>query len=193
VAEAGAGLRGARGGPFIGAQGEGSGGAGRTPMRLHSAGVNVAQRRRRDRTTGGAVQGRGRCGKDGAVPNFPVRRGGGRGDGARKRTVAGGDRDEAVCGEDDGMADWWGPPASGSGHERGRGAGTDEWGRRVRGERARARSGPKMGRGGGCRERERGRRPRRGLETAQPGGEGFLFFSKFHFYFCIPFFEQLIN
>jgi hypothetical protein len=54
---------------------------------------------------GGAVQGRGRCGEDGAVPNFPVRRGDGRGDGARKRTVVGGDRGEAVRGEDDGMAD----------------------------------------------------------------------------------------
>jgi hypothetical protein len=33
VAEAGARLRGARGGPFIGARGKGSGGAGRTPVR----------------------------------------------------------------------------------------------------------------------------------------------------------------
>jgi hypothetical protein len=34
-----------------------------------------------------------------------------------------------------------------------------------------------------------------GLETAQLGGKGFLFFflfSKFYLYFCIPFFEQLI-
>jgi hypothetical protein len=69
------------------------------------------------------VQGRGRCGEDWAVPNFPVRQGDGRGDGARKRTVAGCDRDEAVCGEDDGMSKWWGPPASGSGRERGRGGG----------------------------------------------------------------------
>jgi hypothetical protein len=92
-------------------------------VRLHSAGVNAAQRRRRDRTVGGAVQGRGRCGEDGAVPNFPVRRGDGRGDEARKRTVAGGDRCEAVHGEDDGVTDWWGQSASGSGHERGRGGG----------------------------------------------------------------------
>jgi hypothetical protein len=75
----------------------------------------------------------------------------------------------------------------------GEGVGTDEWGRRVRGARARAQSGPEMGRGGGCRKRERGKRPRRGLETAQLGGEGFLFFSKFYFYFCIPFFEKIIN
>jgi hypothetical protein len=52
VAEAGAGLRGAQGGPFIGARGEGRGGARRTPVRLHSAGGNAAQRRRRDRTAG---------------------------------------------------------------------------------------------------------------------------------------------
>jgi hypothetical protein len=35
-----------------------------------------------------------------------------------------------------------------------------------------------------------------GLETAQLGGKGILFFflfSKFYFYCCIPFFEQLIN
>jgi hypothetical protein len=72
---------------------------------------------------GGAVQGRGRCGEDGAVPNFPVRRGDGQGDGARKRTVAGGDRGEAVRGEDDGVTDWRGQSASGSGRERGRGGG----------------------------------------------------------------------
>jgi hypothetical protein len=72
---------------------------------------------------GGAVQGRGHNGEDGAVPNFPMRRGDGRGDGARKRTVAGGDRGEAVHGEDDGVTDWWGQPASGSGRERGRGGG----------------------------------------------------------------------
>jgi hypothetical protein len=52
VAEADAGQRGARGDPFIGARGEGSGGARRTPVRLHSDGVNAAQRRQRDRTAG---------------------------------------------------------------------------------------------------------------------------------------------
>jgi hypothetical protein len=116
VAEAGAGLRGARGGPFIGGRGEGSGGAGRTPVRLHNGDDETARR-------GGAVQGRDHIGEDGAVPNFPVRRGDGRGDGARKRTVAGGDRGEAIRGEDDGVADWWGQSASGSDRERGRGGG----------------------------------------------------------------------
>jgi hypothetical protein len=37
--------------------------------------------------------------------------------------VVGGDRDEAVCGEDDGVANWWGQPGSGSGRERGEGGG----------------------------------------------------------------------
>jgi hypothetical protein len=72
---------------------------------------------------GGAVQGRGHSGMDEAVPNFRVRRGDGRGDGAREGTVVGGDRGEAIHGEDDGVADWWGQPVSGSGRERGRGGG----------------------------------------------------------------------
>jgi hypothetical protein len=72
---------------------------------------------------GGAMQGRGHSGEDEAVPNFPVWRGDGRGDRARKGMVVGGDYGEAVCGEDDGVADWWGQPISGSGLERGRGGG----------------------------------------------------------------------
>jgi hypothetical protein len=72
---------------------------------------------------GGAVQGRGHSGEDEAVPNFPVWQGDGRGDGARERTMVRGDRGEAVRGEDDGVADWWGQPVSGSGRERGRGGG----------------------------------------------------------------------
>jgi hypothetical protein len=83
------------------------------------------------------------------VPNFPVRRGDGRGDGAREGTTVGGDRDEAVRDEDDGAADRWGQSASGSGHEQGRGGRAGEWGRRVSGMRARAWSGPEVGRGGG--------------------------------------------
>jgi hypothetical protein len=73
VAEAGAGQGGARGDPFIGARGEGSGGAGWTPVRftatelmLHSGGDETARR-------GGAMQGHGHSSEDGAVPNFPVR------------------------------------------------------------------------------------------------------------------------
>jgi hypothetical protein len=99
--------------------------------------------------------------------------------------VPGGDR-----GEDDEVTDWWGQSASGSDRERGRGGGADEWGRRVSGAQARARSGPEMSRGGGCRERERGKQPRGWAGNGPTRGEGFLFFflfSKFYFYFCIPF------
>jgi hypothetical protein len=126
-------------------------------------------------------------GKDGAVPNS-VRRWDGRGDGAR--TVAGGDRGEAVRGEDDEAADRWGPRARGSGRERGRrgltsGAGVSacagasaEWaGRWAEGEGI-------AGVGGGS---GRGR----GLDSAQLGGRGFLFFflfSNFYIHFYILFF-----
>jgi hypothetical protein len=70
MAEAGAGQGGARGNPFISAQGEGSGEARWTPVRLHSGGDETARR-------GGVVQGRGHNGEDEAVPNFAVRRGDG--------------------------------------------------------------------------------------------------------------------
>jgi hypothetical protein len=52
VAEAGAGHGGARGGPFIGARGEGSSGVRWTPVRCTTIGVNSAQRRRQDRSAG---------------------------------------------------------------------------------------------------------------------------------------------
>ena len=72
----------------------------------------------------------------------------------------------------------------------GEGEVVDEWGRRVSGARARARSGPEVGRGGGSRECERGKRPRRGLETAELGGEkGFSF--SFYFPNSISIFSSL--
>jgi hypothetical protein len=139
---------------------------------------------------GSVVQGRDHSGEDGAVPNFLVRRGDGRGDGARKRTVVGGDRGEAVRGEDNRVADWWGSLPAGAVVSEGKGEATDEWGRRVSVARARARSGLVVGRGGGSRERERGKRPRRGLETAQLGGEkGFSF--SFYFPNSISIFASL--
>jgi hypothetical protein len=156
----------------------------------HSGDDEIARR-------GGTGQGRGHNGEDGAVPNFPVRRGDGRGDEARERTVVGGDRDEAVRDEDDGVADWWGQPASGSGREWGEGlrrltsgdgvsvgaVACVEWARGGRRGGSRARTG-ESGRG-------------RGLESAQLRGEkGF----SFSFYFPISIsifisfsFEQLIN
>jgi hypothetical protein len=72
---------GARGDLFIGARGEGSGGARRAPVRctvpalMPHSGADDTPRR------GGAGQGRWSSGEDGAVPNSSVRRGDGRGDG----------------------------------------------------------------------------------------------------------------
>jgi hypothetical protein len=151
----------------------------------HSGDDEIARR-------GGTGQGRGHNGEDGAVPNFPVRRGDGRGDEARERTVVGGDRDEAVRDEDDGVADWWGQPASGSGRE---------WGERLR----RLTSGDGVsvgavacvewaigGRRGGVASAEGRKRPRAwaGIGPAR-GRERFLLFflfSNFYFYFYILFF-----
>jgi hypothetical protein len=78
----------------------------------------------------------------------------------------------------------------------GEGEATDEWGRRVSGARARARSGPEVGRGGESRARKGESGRGRGLESTQLGGEkGF----SFSFYFPISIsiftsfsFEQLI-
>ena len=86
MAEAGAGEEGARGNPFIGARGEGSGGARRTPASFTVPAINAAQRRRGDITAGRYRRGRwSRGGEDGAVPNFPVRREDGGGDGGDGR------------------------------------------------------------------------------------------------------------
>jgi hypothetical protein len=74
----------------------------------------------------------------------------------------------------------------------GEGEATDEWGRRVSGALTRPWSGPEVGRGGGSREHERGKRPRRGLETAQLGGEkGFSFSFSFYFPNSISIFASL--
>jgi hypothetical protein len=114
---------------------------------VHSAGINAAQRRRRDLTAGAVpgeytVKRRGR-----AVPNFPVRRGDGRGDGD------GGDGGESYTRRTTKrLTGGAGLPAGGSARERAAG----RWGRlvseRERGgaERLRAReSGPAMGQKGG--------------------------------------------
>jgi hypothetical protein len=148
---------------------------------VQSAGINAAQRRRRDLTAGAVpgeytVKRRGR-----AVPNFPVRRGDGRGD------DDGGDGD----GGDDGesyarrttkrMTGGASLPAGGSTRERAAG----RWDRLVSGreregraERLRVRgSRPAMGRKGvSAGARGGGRRPRHGPDSAQLGGRGFSLF-----------------
>jgi hypothetical protein len=73
----------------------------------------------------------------------------------------------------------------------GEGAGTDEWGRCASGARARAWSGPEVGRGGGSRERERGKRPRAWAGNDPARGERvslFLFIFQILFLFLHPFF-----
>jgi hypothetical protein len=74
VAEAGARQGGARGVPFIGIRGEGSGGAGWTPVRFTATELMLQSGSDETAWRGGAVQGRDHNSKDGAVPNFPVRR-----------------------------------------------------------------------------------------------------------------------
>jgi hypothetical protein len=79
---------------------------------VHSADINVAQRRRRDLTAGGGgVLARTRSsGGDGAVPNFPVRRGDGEGTTMRGR--------RCIVREEDDAADRWGQSASEREHAR---------------------------------------------------------------------------
>jgi hypothetical protein len=204
VAEAGAGQGSARGDPFIGGRGEGSSGAWRTPVRCTAPEFNAAQRRRRDRTAGRYRARTLSSGEDGAVPNFSVRRGDGRGDGAMEGTMVGGDRDEPYVGrttrrltggaglpagvsarESDGESGW----RVGMAHQREKG--------RAQGGLARVRrqagDGPKGGvagaRGGDAAAAWLGFGPARGRE-------GFLFFflfSQILYPFFIPFsFEQLI-
>jgi hypothetical protein len=135
---------------------------------VHNDGVNAAQQ-------GGAVQGRDHSGEDEAVPNFPVRRG----DGAEERTVVGGDRGEAVRGEGMGWLTGGVSLSAVRGRERGRGwrrvASGDSLSAGVVARAEWAGGGPRGGevasaRGGG------GVAAGVGRESAQPGGERFLFF-----------------
>jgi hypothetical protein len=105
VADADAGHGGARGGPFIGARGEGSSGVWWTPVRCTAIGVYGAQWRRWDRSAG-------RCHARTRPQQARTKR-------CRtslcdecsreeKRTVAGGDHVGAVRGEGDRVVDWRG-------------------------------------------------------------------------------------
>jgi hypothetical protein len=76
----------------------------------------------------------------------------------------------------------------------GEGEATNEWGRRVSGARARARSGPEVGRGGGggVASAEGGKRPRAWAGIGPARGRErlllFFLFSNFYFHFYILFF-----
>jgi hypothetical protein len=145
-------------------------------------------------------------GEDRAVPNFSVRRGDGRGDGAMEGTLVGGDRDEPYAGRTTRrLTGGAGLPARVSARESNGESGWRVGSARQR-ERERAQGGlarTQKQPGNGSRRGSRGRaggggatRPRHGLDSAQPGGRGFLFFFLFsnsYIHFISFSFEQLIN
>jgi hypothetical protein len=150
---------------------------------VHNAGINVAQRRRRDLTARGAVLARTRSsGGDGAVPNFPVRRGDGEGTTMRGR--------RCIVREEDDAADRWGWSASERERARERGwqVGLACSRERRRGARERlcarewAGIGPKGGRAG-ARERGGGH----GMGQIWPSRGEELFIYLFIFYNSFPF------
>jgi hypothetical protein len=152
---------------------------------VHSAGINAAQRRRRD-LTAGAVPGKDavkRRGWGGAKLSCATR-------GRRWRG-----RRRIVREEDDEAADRWGRSASKREHARGSGWQVGPVRQRERGRGAAA------ARAGTCRQwaesggagARGGRRARHGLNPAQHGGERVFSFSFFIFlipisHFCIFFF-----
>jgi hypothetical protein len=136
-------------------------------------------------------------GEDGAVPNFSVRRGDGRGDGAMERTVVGGDCDEPYAERTTGrLTGGVGLPAGVSAREC---DGESGWRvgsarqrerERAQGRLARARRQAGDGPKGGVAGARGGKRPRHGLDSAELGGRGFLFFflfSNFYIHFYILF------
>jgi hypothetical protein len=149
--------------PFYRRPREGERGSSAGAGEVHSAGINAAQRRRRDLTAGGYRARTRSSGEDGAVPNSPVRRGDGRGDGD------GGDGGESYARR---TTKWLnggaGLPVRGSAREGAAG----RWGRLVsereggeRGGCARGGAGRQWAVRGEC-GRKGGRRPRHGLNPA---------------------------
>jgi hypothetical protein len=116
---------------------------------VHSAGIKVAQRRRRDLTGGGGVMARTQSsGGDGVVPNFPVRRGDGEGTAMRGR--------RCIVREEDDATDRWGRSASERERARERGWQVELACQRERRRGARG-SGPAIGpKGGRAGARKRG-------------------------------------
>jgi hypothetical protein len=164
---------GARGDLFIGAQGKGSGGALRAPVRCtapalmpHSAADETPRR-------GDIGQGHWSSGEDGAVPNSSCA--------ARGRRWRG--RRSVVRGEDDAAARWGRSTSEGKrASERGWRVGLACQRERVRGVcgRLRARAGRLMGRGRGMRGRAGGEAAATWARIGPAGGELLSFFS---FYF----------
>jgi hypothetical protein len=163
---------------------------------VHSASFNAAQRRRRDLTAGGGtgeytVKRRGR-----AVPNFPVRRGDGRGD------DDGGDDDQSYARRSTKrLTGGAGLPVGGSARERERlagGAGSSarerEGAERAARARETSRKWVERGRRAGARGGGEAAATWAGFSPAR--GEGFLFFFLFsysYFHFCIFFLNNLFS
>jgi hypothetical protein len=158
---------------------------------------NVAQQRRRDRTVGRYRARTRSSGEDGAVPNFSVRRGDGRGDEAMEGTVVEGDRDEPYAGRTTGrLTGGAGLPAGVSAQESDGESGWRVGSARQRERESTGRAGARVEAGRrwaerGSRGREGGKRPRHGLDLAQLGGERvslFLFIFQFLYPFLYRFF-----
>jgi hypothetical protein len=173
---------GARGELFIGARGRGERWSSLTPasfpvppLMAHSAAEGTLRR-------GGTGEDAGQGEEDGAVPNFPVRRGDG------GEATAGKGRRGVVCGEDDEAADRWGRSASGSERAREGGWQVGLACRRERGsaERAgaRAEAGREWAERGGAWAREGGES--RVWAESRPSRAGRWFFL-FLFTFQTPF------
>jgi hypothetical protein len=153
---------------------------------VHSAGINAAQRRRRDLTAGQYWARTRSSGEDGAVPNSLVRRGDGRGDGD------GGDDGASYAGRTTKrLTSGAGLLARGTAREGVAG----RWGWLVsereggeRGAAARAGAGrPVMGRKGETRARGGGKAAVAWAGFGPGGRRAFLFFFLFsnsHFHFC---------
>jgi hypothetical protein len=146
---------------------------------VHSAGINAAQRRRRDLTAeggGGYRRVHGQATRTGGAKLSCAARGWARGRRWRARR-------QAVREEDDEAADWWGRSASGRGHARESGwqvglARQREREREREAERLRAReTGRKWAeRGRNAGARGGGTAAAHGLDSAQQGGRGFSLF-----------------
>jgi hypothetical protein len=151
---------------------------------VHSAGINAAQRRRRDLTAGRYRARTRSSGKDGVVQTLLCGEGMGEGTGAMEGTTVGGDRDEPYVGRTTKrLTGGAGLPAGVSARERAAG----RWGRlasereRKRGATARAREQAGNGPKGGERGREGGKAVAAWAGFI-PARGGF----SFSFYFLIP-------
>jgi hypothetical protein len=153
---------------------------------VHSGGDGTARR-------GGAVQGRDHSKRGRSGAELPCAASAG---GEEKRTVADGDRAEAVRGEGDRVADRRGRLVSGARARKSEGEGGLAGEVGQQGERARTQGGLARAReqaGGGPGERARGEIEAAGMgpESAQPGGKVLSF--SFLFLISFPIFNSFMQ